>query len=188
MLVQGHCATSLSTQPVLPAEYAEVRWYAASTCANREKRVAEQLSRRSAEHFLPVYETVRRRKDRRVRLKVPLFPGYVFVRLALCHRLQVLQTPGIVRLVGFSGVPAALPDVEIDSLRKGLAGGVRAEPHPYLTAGCRVVIRSGPFEGCRGILLRRKGKLRVVLSIDLIARSVVTDVDEADVEVLPMSR
>jgi len=175
-----------TTQNLLapPADYTEIRWYAAYTCAHHEKRVAEQLRWKSVEHFLPVYEAVRRRKDRRVRLEMPLFPGYVFVRLALCHRLPVLQIPSLVRLVSFNGSPAILPDDEIESMRKGLAGGVRAEPHPYLAAGRRVVIRSGPLEGRQGILLRRKGRLRVVLSIDLIARSVVTDMDEADVEPL----
>ncbi|HUX09294.1 MAG TPA: UpxY family transcription antiterminator [Terriglobia bacterium] len=170
--------------PTPPADYTEVRWYAAYTCSHHEKRVAEQLRQKSVEHFLPVYETVRRRKDRRVRLEMPLFPGYVFVHLALCHRLPVLQIPSLVQLVRFNGTPAALPDDDIECMRRGLERGVRAEPHPYLTAGRRVQIRSGPFEGRQGILLRRKGKLRVVLSIDLIARSVVTDVDEADVEAL----
>ena len=93
----------------LPSSYCEPFWYVACTNANHEKRVAEQLTRRSVEHFLPLYEVARRWKDRRVHLQIPLFPGYVFVRLALRDRLQVLQVPGIANLVGFSGTPAALP-------------------------------------------------------------------------------
>ena len=179
---------SLDSKPgaVLPADYLEPRWYAAYTCANHEKRVREQLEQRSLESYLPVYEAVRRWKDRRMRLQLPLFPGYVFVRMALVDRLRVLQVPSVVHLVGFNGHLAALPDVEIEGLKNGLAGGVRAEPHPFLTAGRRVRIKAGPLEGREGILLRRKGSLRVVLSIELIQRSIVVDVDVADVQ--PLTR
>jgi transcription antitermination factor NusG len=117
-----------------------------------------------------------------MRLQLPLFPGYLFVRMAVVDRLRVLQVPGVVRLVGFNGQLAALPDGEIEGLKNGLAGGVRAEPHPFLTAGRRVRVKRGPFEGRQGILLRRKGKLRLILSIELIMRSVVIDIDIDDVE------
>jgi transcription antitermination factor NusG len=170
------------SEALLSADCLESRWYAAYTCANHEKRVREQLEQRSVESFLPVYETVRRWKDRRMRLQLPLFPGYLFVRMAVVDRLRVLQVPGVVRIVGFSGQLAALPDEEIEELKNGLAGGVRAEPHPYLTVGRRVRVKRGPFEGRQGILLRRKGKLRLVLSIELIMRSLVIDVDIDDVE------
>ena len=177
---------SFDSQPgaVLPADYLEPRWYAAYTCANHEKRVREQLEQRSIESYLPLYETVRRWKDRRVCLQLPLFPGYVFVRMVLVDRLRVLQVPSVVRLVGFNGHLAALPDAEMDGLKNGLAGGVRAEPHPFLTAGRRVRIKAGPLQGREGILIRRKGSLRVVLSIDLIQRSIVVDVEVVDVELL----
>src|SRR5215467_7020856 len=89
--------------PQLPLEYVEPHWYAAYTCANHEKRVAEQLIERAVEHFLPQYESVRRWKDRRVKLQLPLFPGYVFVRLELRNQIRVLQIPSVVRLVGFNG-------------------------------------------------------------------------------------
>ncbi len=98
---------------------AEPRWYAAYTCAQHEKRVAEQLVERTVEHFLPLYASVRRWKDRRVALELPLFPGYVFVRLALRDRLRVLQVPSVVRLVGFGGLPTALPDEQVEILRAG---------------------------------------------------------------------
>src|SRR5215469_17978008 len=88
---------------------AERQWYAAYTSANHEKRVAQQLTWRSVEHFLPVYESVRRWKDRRVPLQLPLFPGYVFVRLALRDRLRVLAVPGVARVVGFDGRPTVVP-------------------------------------------------------------------------------
>ena len=106
-------------RPLLPA-CAEARWYAAYTCANHEKRVSEQLGVREVEHFLPLYSSVRRWKDRRVMLDLPLFPGYVFVRMAMRDRLQVQTVPGVARLVGFDGTPAALPDEEIGALRTSL--------------------------------------------------------------------
>jgi transcription antitermination factor NusG len=167
---------------ILSRDSVQPRWYAAYTCANHEKRVREQLEQRSVEAFLPVYETVRRWKDRRVQLEMPLFPGYVFVHLALRDRLRVMQVPSVVRVVGFNGHPSALPDEEIEALRRGLAKGVRAEPHPFLSTGRRVRIKAGPLEGKEGILIRRKGIFRVVLSIDLIQRSIMVDVDVADVD------
>src|SRR5437588_4315475 len=85
-------------------------WYTAYTCANHEKRIAEYFSKRLIEHFLPLYQTARRWKDRTKLIQAPLFPSYIFVRIDMRDRLQVLNTPGVVRLVGFSNLPAALPD------------------------------------------------------------------------------
>ena len=151
-------------------------------CSRHEKQVARQLEERRVSCFLPVYRSVRRWKDRRKELELVLFPGYVFVHLDLKDRLRVLQVPSVVRFVSFSGYPAPLPDSEIEALTNGLAGGVRAEPHPYLKVGRRVRVKYGPLAGAQGILVRRKDKFRVVLSIDLIMRSVAVEVDEADVE------
>lgn len=168
----------------LPYCNLEEHWYAAYTSANHEKRVASELQVRSVEYFLPLYSSVRRWSDRRVQIELPLFPGYVFVRLALRDRLRVLQIPSVVRLVGFNGRPTALPDEEMEALRSGLCQRLRAEPLPFLTVGRRVRIRSGPLEGLEGILLRRRGKIRFVLSVELIQRSIVVDVDTADVELV----
>src|SRR5882724_5352096 len=129
---------------ILRAANCEKKWYAAYTSANHEKRVAEQFVARDVEHFLPVYDSVRRWKDRRVTLQMPLFPGYVFVRIALRDRLRVLQIPGVAHLVGFSGTPAALPSDEIEALRASLVEGVKVQPHRYLVAGQRVSLQSGP--------------------------------------------
>src|SRR5690242_930027 len=143
-------------RPLLPA-CTEARWYAAYTSANHEKRVAEQLGVRDVEHFLPLYSSVRRWKDRRVMLELPLFPGYVFVRMAMRDRLHVQTVPGVARLVGFDGTPAALPEEEMEALRSSLARGARAKPHPFLKIGRRVKVKSGPMKGLQGILKRRKG-------------------------------
>jgi transcription antitermination factor NusG len=166
----------------LASSYTEPLWYAAYTSANHEKRVSEQLMRRSVEHFLPLYQLVRRWKDRRVKLQLPLFPGYVFVRLVLCDRMKVLQVPGVAKLVGFNGTPAALPQQEIDSLRTSLANGVRAEPHPFMAAGRRVRVKDGPLAGMMGILVKRKNKTRFVVSVELIQRAIAIEIEETDLE------
>jgi transcription antitermination factor NusG len=164
----------------LPAPSPEPRWYAAYTCANHEKRVAAELGARGVEHFLPLYSSMRRWKDRRVQLQFPLFPGYVFVRLALRDRQRVVQVPSVVRLVGFGGLPTPLPDTEVDIMRSGLSQSLRAEPHPFLTVGRRVRITGGPFAGLEGILKRKRSNLRVVVSLALIQRSVSVEVSAAD--------
>jgi transcription termination/antitermination protein NusG len=160
----------------------QIRWYATHVCSRHEKQVLSQLQERKISCFLPVYRSIRRWKDRRKELELVLFPGYVFVHMDLKDRLRVLQLPSVVRFVSFNGQPAPLQDTEIEVLSKGLASGIRAEPHPYLKVGQRVHVRSGPLAGANGILVRRKDKFRVVLSIDLIMRSVAVEVDEADIE------
>jgi transcription antitermination factor NusG len=144
--------------------------------------VLGQLGQRTVEAYLPLYQSVRRWKDRRVRLELPLFPGYVFVHLALRDRLQALQAPGVARLVGFGGQPAALPDQEIEALRQGLTHEMRIDLHPYLKVGHRVRVRAGPLQGLEGILVRKKNGPRFVISLDLIMRSVAVEIDEADFE------
>src|SRR5208337_2158795 len=121
----------IADMPV-PGRFQEVAWYALYTCPRHEKRVAEQIERHNFSCFLPLYRSVRRWKDRRKELELALFPGYVFVHMALEHKLQVLHLPGAVRLVSFNGQPTALPADEIEALRNRLSGATRVEPHPYL--------------------------------------------------------
>ena len=158
------------------------QWFTVYTCANHEKNVAIRLDARRVEHFLPTYTSIARWKDRRVKLDLPLFPGYLFVRLALDDRLRVLEVPGVVRLVSFNGQPYALPDAEIETLRNGIQNALRFSPYPYLCAGSRVRIKRGPLQGIEGILVRKKNIFRVVLSLHLIAQSAAVEVDAADVE------
>lgn len=151
-------------------------WFAAHTRSRHEKAVSEQLRRREIETFLPLYATIRRWKNGDHRVELPLFPGYTFVRISVKDRLRVLKIPGVVRLVGFNGAPAPIEEQEIESLRRALSAGVMASPHPYLTVGRRARITAGPLAGREGILIRRKGALRVVLSIEVIERSIQVDV------------
>jgi transcription antitermination factor NusG len=159
--------------------YDTPHWYAAYTCANREKQVAAQLDSRGVEHFLPLYTSVREWSDRRMKLQLPLFPGYLFVRTALRKRLPILTVPGVVNLVGVGGHPMPLETEVIKSLREGI-GRVEAEPYPYLAVGQRVAICSGPLKGLTGTLLRLRSGPRVVISIDAIQRSFLADVSASD--------
>jgi len=166
----------------LPADYLEPRWYAAYTSPHHEKFVAEQVRNQQIACCLPLYRSVRRWKDRRKELELPLFPGYLFVHIALRDRLQVLRLPGVVHLVSFHGKPSPLPTAEIEMLQQSSTHRDLLQPHPYLKIGKRVRVRSGPMSGVQGILIRRKDTFRVVLSVDLIMRSVALEVDVADVE------
>jgi transcription antitermination factor NusG len=158
------------------------KWYAAYTRSRHEKNVKRECERRAIECFLPTYEAVRRWKDRLKRVELPLFPGYIFVRIASLHRLNVLQIPSVVCLVGINGKPTPLREEEIEALQRGVLSGLSAKPHPYLVTGRRVRILVGALAGSEGVLIRRKGNLRIVLSIDLLRRSIAVDADIADVE------
>jgi transcription antitermination factor NusG len=157
-------------------------WYAVYTSANHEKKAAAEFSRRGIQSFLPLYRAVRRWSDRRIQLELPLFPGYLFVRILLSERRRVLEVPGVATIVGFGGLPAVLPDAQIDILRNGLTPELRAEPYRYLTAGVRVRVRQGPFAGIEGRVVRRKNRVRLVIALELIHRALAVDIDEASLE------
>ena len=170
---------------VLPAKYLETRWYAARTKSRHEKKVAEHLAGKGIVNFLPLYKAQHRWKDRVARVDLPLFPGYIFVQFPLRERLKVLEIPGVANLVSFKGEPAPLPELDIERLRQGLSANVYAEPHPYLKVGRKVRIKGGPLRGLEGILERKKeDSFRVVISIDLIMRSVLVEVEMGDVELI----
>ena len=185
-------STSLYPPASVPNPYGleeapPAQWYALYTRSRHEKQVATQLEQRDIQFFLPLYSSVRRWKDRRVNLQLSLFPGYIFVHTSLRHRIEVLTVPGAVRFVAFNGRPAVLPEPDVLRLRAGLDQGLRAQPHPYLQIGRRVRVCGGPFAGTEGILLRKKNHFRLVVSIDLIMRSIAVDMDAADVEPVSVS-
>lgn len=185
-IFESRSGSHLSADVLEGRKYFEPHWYVAQTRARHEKRAAEELGRRGIENFLPLYETMRRWKDRRVRLQLPLFTGYVFARFPLSERLRALEISSVARLVGFGSLPTALPDYDMETMRKGLTSKLRAVPHPHLTDGHRVRIVSGPFEGLEGILLRHKNYFRVIVSVDLIVRSVAIEIDAANLRPLSL--
>jgi transcription antitermination factor NusG len=157
-------------------------WFTAYTAPRHEKRVAEHFRQRQIDCYLPLYKSRRRWKDgSKTILELPLFPSYIFVRIALEDRVQVLEVPGVVSLVCCGKTPVSLTDSEVERLREGLQLR-KAEPHPYLVIGERVRIRVGPLAGMEGVLLRENNKFRVVLSLGQIMRSVAVEVDSSDLE------
>lgn len=157
-------------------------WYAAYTNPNHEKRVAGRLEARSLRYFLPLYKSTSVWKDRRVLIHRPLFPGYVFVCLPTNSGFSALQVPGVIRLVGFGGRPSEIPRTEIESLFQGMSKGIDIQPHPRVRVGARVHICEGPLIGLKGILLRERNSHRVIVTIPVIERSAVVEVDASSIE------
>src|ERR1700761_9455998 len=136
----------------------ERRWFAVFTRSHHEKRVARYYAEREIEYLLPVSRVERQWSHyRKVTIELPLFPNYLFVHISRRERTRAIEVPGALSLVGQNGVPAPLPELEIESLRESLKLA-NCEPHPYLVAGARVVIRQGPLAGRMGIVLRNKNK------------------------------
>ncbi len=145
-------------------------WFAVYTASNHEKRVQERLRARDVETFLPLYAVTRRWKNRtNVKLELPLFTDYVFVRIRRMESSQVLAVPSVRFIVGDGRKALSLPDEEIEALRSGLHLR-QVDPYPYLKVGNWARIRSGPLTGLEGIVVRKDDQLRVVLNIDLIKR------------------
>lgn len=159
------------------------QWFAAYTIPRHEKRVQELLTERGIENFLPIYRSARQwKKSCPAVLDLPLFPTYVFVRIARVARGSVLSVPGVLSIVGSPRNPWPLPDSEMEALRLGIQTR-KIEPHTYLKFGERVRIKTGLMSGVEGILVRKKNEFRVVLTIDAIMRSVAVEIDLDDVEV-----
>jgi transcription antitermination factor NusG len=156
-------------------------WYAAYTLPRHEKAVADRLVQQKVESYLPLYSAMRCWNHRRMEVELPLFPGYVFVKMLLADRVRILSRPGIIRLVSFSGSPAVLPDEEIERLQSSLMIW-KAKPYPFLTAGKQVRIKSGPFAGLEGKILRRKGKIRLLVTLELIQSAILLEVDAAEAQ------
>jgi transcription antitermination factor NusG len=149
--------------------------------SRHEKVVRQGLEQRGIEHLLPVYRSMRQWKDRRKQIEAALFPGYVFVHFALSRRAEVLKIPGVIQFVSCAAQPVSIPQHEIAPLQQGSRFGTNILPHPFLCAGQRVRVRSGPLAGVEGFILRRKDRVRLVISIAMIMRSASLEVDESDV-------
>ncbi|MGQ9633337.1 MAG: transcription termination/antitermination protein NusG [Bryobacteraceae bacterium] len=153
------------------------QWFALSVKPNHERSVAQLLEWKGWATFLPMYRSRRRWSDRIKELELPLFAGYVFCRFPVGDKSRILSTPSVVSIVGFAGKPVAVTDEEIELVRKMTASGLPVGPWPYLRVGQRVRIEAGPLSGLEGILLQLKDAWRVVVSIELLQRSVAAEVD-----------
>jgi transcription antitermination factor NusG len=160
----------------------EPLWYAIHTRSRHEKVVRDQFTAKEIAHLLPLHHKRSKWKDRVKMIEVPLFGGYIFAHFALQHKLQVLQTVGVVRMVSLNGTAESIPDEQIEALRKMVSHELPYDPHPYLKEGMQVRVRRGPLQGAEGILIEKKKNYRFVISIDLIQKAVAIDIDSADVE------
>jgi len=156
-------------------------WWALYTRHQHEKSVSSVLSSKGFEVFLPLYESVRRWKDRNKLLSLPLFPCYVFVHGGLERRLQVLTTPGVHMILTRGDSIATIPEVEIQAIQRSLDSDSHVEPHPFLNCGDRVRVIRGSLEGVEGILVRRKNMCRLILSVEMLAQSVAVEINATDV-------
>jgi transcription antitermination factor NusG len=157
-------------------------WYAIHTNCQHEKLVARILTQKGFDVLLPLYDVAHRWKDRTKRLSLPLFPCYVFIQGGLDRRLQILGTPGVHGFVGWSGRAAPIPEEEIAAVVRTIESSLKVEPHPFLRCGDWVRVRSGPLEGIEGILVRKKNLFRLVLSVEMLQKSVAVEVDVTAVE------
>jgi transcription antitermination factor NusG len=160
-------------------------WYCIHTRSRHEEMVFLRLEDKRMHAFLPKLEVWSRRKDRRKKIQKALFPGYLFVHEILdpFHRLEILKTPGVVRILGNEKGPVPVPDIQIESIRTILDGKSAVSPFPYLKEGQIVRVVEGPLKGCEGFLLKiKEGREKLIISVDLLQRSVAVEIDGASVE------
>lgn len=153
------------------------RWFAIQTLSRHEKTVRNQFEMRKIEHFLPTMRRLSQWTDRKKQIEMPLFAGYCFARFSSSGRLAVLQSQGVVRVVGSGGRPEPIPDEEIESLRKLINSPSEYLCCRYLREGMLVEVIHGPLQGVKGRLVREARHSRLVLSISLIQRAVAIEID-----------
>lgn len=172
-LSMSHCDAS--------TEKSCLHWYALAVKPRHDKAVARSLEAKGFHTFVPLY---RKRNQYATRYKdsdLPLFPGYVFCRFDALIRLPIITTPGIVQILGNGNSPIEVSETEIESLQRAIAAQVPMQPYPYLEIGQRVCIEEGVLAGVVGVIIKLKQNLRLVLSITLLQRSVLLEVDQDQV-------
>lgn len=177
---------SASSAPFMGATgnaHSKPEWYALYTRSRFEKKMLGELTDRGVEVFLPMREILSRWKDRKKRIWIPLFPGYVFVNHVDTpeNRFRILNIPGAVRFVGTMGHADPIPEEQIQYVRRFLEASISIDPYPYIRVGSRVEVVAGPLKGVRGILVQKRGRFRFVLQVDLIRQAISVEIDASDV-------
>jgi transcription antitermination factor NusG len=177
-------ASELAVPSMMAAPEDQPEWYALYTRSRFEKKLMSALSDRSIEVFLPMREILSRWKDRKKRIWIPLFPGYIFIHQlnTPANRYRILNVPGAVRFVGFNGQAAPIPQEQVDGIRRFLESSLAVDPYPYMTIGRRVEVIAGPLTGIQGTLVQKKGRFRLVIQVDLIRQAVSVEIDASDVQ------
>ena len=174
--VQAAAAEAVAT--MLP------HWYAVQTVGRQEKSVTERLCELELSLYLPLVTEMHRWSDRRKRMDVPLFPGYTFLYSPMNEsiRLTVVRAPGVTGFVTSQGKPASIPDAEIERVQKLLLQKEPLLAHTFLTRGKRVRIRGGALDGVEGILVGTNADWSLVVSVELIQRSIALRLKGYDIE------
>jgi transcription antitermination factor NusG len=151
-----------------------------------EKWIAGQLREKSVSSFLPLLQQVHKWSDRRSRVEVPMFTCYAFVHMGQTaeERLKVLRTPGVLGFVGSGRQGTPIPDEQIESLRTAIGKKIPCLPHPFISVGQRVRVRGGSLDGVEGILVRRGSDQSLIVSVELLQRSVSIRVEGYDIELI----
>lgn len=159
-------------------------WFAVQIFARHEKHVAAELRLKGIDSYLPIVTRLRQWSDRKKQVDLPLFPCYAFVHIFPSpeQRVRVLQVPGVIGLVGGAGHGIAIPDEQIEHIRTLLKNKIPLDPYPFLKIGQRVRIHGGSLEGIEGILVRRNGTRRLIISVDSLERSLSLSVEGLEVE------
>ena len=155
-------------------------WYAVYTKSHYEQKVYQGLTDKSISAFLPRIETMSRRLDRKKKIWLPLFPGYVFFRISWDLKLywEVLKTNGVVKALTIEGKPTPVPEDEINSVKIAVDSLLPLFPHPFVREGDRVVIEGGPLQGAQGVFISRDGKMgKFVVGVELLNRAVAIDIE-----------
>src|SRR3954453_23046201 len=179
--VSGVLTSQLST-----GEEAPHFWFGVRVRSQCEQMASAAMRARDIEEFVPVVRVRRQWSDRVKELDVPLFPGYVFCRFDTAQRVPVMSCPGVVKVVSFDSRPAPIPDPEIQAVRALVQSSLGVQPHPFLASGETVRIDHGPLAGVEGVVVEDKKRCRLVVSVDLLQRSISVEIDRAWVSpVLP---
>lgn len=158
-------------------------WNVLHVRSNFEKRVAEHLSSRAVEHYLPLYRERVRWSDRTVLAERPLFPGYIFARFHSVSRMVVLCTPGVVRSLGDDS-RSLVSCVELEKIQSGLSSGLLIRPHPHVPVGTRVRVRSGIFAGVEGVVTDLRQQCKVVIALAAVRQCFSLQLDLNEVNIL----
>ena len=157
-------------------------WYAVKVRPRAEWMTAENLRAKGYELFLPSYTSKRRWSDRMKTLEMPLFPGYLFCQFDISKRLPVLMTPGVSFVVGAGKIPEPVSETEIEAIRTVVKSGLAFEPFPYLTVGQMVEVEQGSLAGLVGLITEVRNETRLIISVNLLMRSVSVEIDRTWVE------
>ena len=162
-----------------------IKWLAVYTRSRHEKLLRDELLKKGVETFLPVRKVERHWSDRKKIIEEPLFSSYLFVKIPWTERFQVLNTVGAVRFIGVrQGNPVEVPEKEIETIRQFVSQEIKMDPFPYLKAGARVYIRSGPMKGAEGFVVYKNQRCRLVISLDLLMQSISVEIDQSLVEAI----